>query len=225
MGNELDEKRTKLILLEEKIKSLKGSREELLKARQEYYELFYNTEREDYAFLTNVPENTKGEKHPLYDYSTLNVDVIGKLICKLAQKYEGLDFASKRVDCTEQVKDKNEIYYEEYPVLVVGEKTKIHEGSENEDNIILEFDPNINVKDYPTDKPVFYVKGIHGESKIRSNYNKLINYMNGLSFDSKGHQYIEDLIFSLAYYQKSHGIDSMTSEETKDVYKKIFKRI
>ena len=222
---ELEKSKKRILTLEKEIENLSIKREELDQLREQYFEDYFRVDRGECALLTDIPKNpTRITTNPLCPYSTLNVDEIGKLICKLAHRYDGEELVSKRVDFLEKCENAFGPYYEEYPVLVVGKKEEVEDINRNENNIVIEFNPFYAVKDYPTDKPVCYIGHSNGDNKVRSNYNKLIGYYDGLTFDNKGRSYIEDLIYSLAYYQSRRGIMSMSAEETKDVYKRIFKK-
>ena len=59
----------------------------LKKLELEYYYLYFDIlNRSKFSLLTDIPENPTNRKHVLYEYSVLNIDTIGKIICKLLKK-------------------------------------------------------------------------------------------------------------------------------------------
>ena len=82
----LSEKRNKIILLESEIKTLEEKKKQLAGLHMEYYNEYFNVKRDDYSLLHDLPVNTSGEKHILFDYSCLNVDTVGEIICDLMKK-------------------------------------------------------------------------------------------------------------------------------------------
>ena len=203
--------------LEEEIKSLRAKEIELLELRKKYYKDYFEAQREEYALLTGFPSNpVRQDEHVLFRHSVLNVDEIGKIICELFQKYEGRKMLSQR--STQYIMSINEVQ----PILVVGTPENISEGNKSNDNIVIDYTRYLSMNDYPTDSPVTCYKSYNREEKW-TNYNSLIFFSNNLTFDYKGYEFIKELIFSLAYYQRQHDIKYMTAEETKRVSQKIFK--
>lgn len=220
---ELEEKKNKIKDLEKEISDARSKQKQLIELKKSYFDDYMSFPREDYTLLTDIPENIDREKrNPLFDYSNLNIDTVGKLICKLFDMYEGKEIVAKRKTKYEICENAFGFYYEEWPVLVIGDKKSI--DKERKKNIIIPFSPYNRVDDYPTDKPVFYILGSNREGKVASNYAKLLYMSDGIIFDDKNHPFIKELIYSLAYYQKMHSIPFMDSDTTKDVFKKIYKK-
>ena len=82
--------------------------------------------------------------------------------------------------------------------------------------------------EYPTNNPIIAEKlsGSFRDIKKYSNYSHLVDYHDGLSFETKIYtDFIQELIYSLAYYQKKHDIKMMSPNDTWNVYrKKIYKK-
>ena len=220
MSNESLDKKNEILLIKEEIKKLEKKKRQLRKLEFDYYKEYFNTDREDYALLTDIPDNPTNKYHILYDYSALNVDTIGKIICELFKKYENKKIVSKRLVKTE-ISDNIFHDFHRYPILVIGSSENIHELDHNEDNIVIEYD-HVSLDEYPSNHPVYEYKDDY-QFKW-SNYNKLIGYYEDLKFDYNKHEFIEELIYSLAYYQKVHDIKFMSPQETWNVYRKIFKK-
>ena len=174
--------------------------------------------------MTDIPNNPTTKVHALYPYSTLNIDKIGKLICKLFEMYEHKHVVAKRSYNTEWEETRFDRYAVNYPILVIGEESKIEDANDYEDNIIIEYNQYNSLKDYPTSKPVVWDIYQYSPSFKASNYDSLIGYSDDLSFDYKNYEFIKELIYSLAYYQKTHDIKYMNVKETREIFKKIYKK-
>ena len=230
MNNEsLKDKEKKILILRHEIKQLKQKEKELEKLESEYYHEYFDMPRDDFSLLTNIPYNPDNNKHVLYDYSILNVDTIGKIICKLIKKYENKDVVAKRLIYYTDWEDAFGNQTLELPRLVIGEEDKIERLDKEEQNIIIEYDDFYDLEDYPTNNPVRWWS-TSSRSLIRdyvetSNYRSLIDTRNGLDFQYPANQeYIEELIYSLAYYQREHNIKFMGPKETWNTYRKIYKK-
>lgn len=221
-SEELKQKRNRILSLQTEIEELKRKQEELCQLESEYYHEYYDTKREDFAHLTDIPRHPDKSVQTLWKDSMLNVDTVGKIICQLLKRYEKTDFISKRLDKIEKCDDIfNSTLY--YPVLVIGNPSKVDQIDRNSSNIIIDFSAN-SLKEYPTKNPIVHEKYPFGNNHKYSNYNHLLGYFNGLSFDHKGHDYIEELIYSLAYYQREHSLKTMSPSDTWNVYRKIYKK-
>ena len=189
----------------------------------EYYNDYFNLKREKYAHLVDIPSNPTSNKHVLSDYSLLNVDEVGRIICELFKRYEHKDVIAKRNHEFELWENKFDRYTVELPTLVIGTPEDVKEGNKNNNNIIIDYSLFYDIKTYPTDNPVAWDTKCYGKPYEMSNYNELIGYQNDLSFDYKNYEFIKELIFSLAYYQRENNIKQMNTEDTWNVYKKIYK--
>lgn len=227
--NLLNDKKKK-ILLEKEVKQLEKKQEELSKLKLEYYNEYFNIKREDFALLTDIPSNPndkdyKNDKHVLYQHSVLNVDTVGKIICQLIKRYDHRDVISKRLILRTRGNNAFGTYPVEIPKLVIGQKDEVEDLYKNEHNIIINYNEYMNLNEYPTNNPVKWCTSSVGNHYKKSNYNHLIDYYDGLSFNYPGNlEYIKELIFSLAYYQREHDIKYMMPEDTWNVYKKIYKK-
>ena len=224
----LREMKNKIILLEEDIKELKKKQELLASLQQDYYNRYFNTQREDFSLLSDIPNNPTHKIHILWDYSVLNVDTIGKIICNYLRKYgdnEVKNYICKRLFKTEISDD---IFHSRisYPTLVIGDPEHIYEMDENKNNIVIDYNM-LSLIEYPTNNPIIAEKlsGSFRDIKRYSNYSHLVGYVDGLSFETKIYfDFIQELIYSLAYYQKKHDIKMMSANDTWNVYRKIYKK-
>ena len=219
---ELSEKRKRIILLEDEIKSLEEKKKQLTRLQQEYYNDYFKVKRDDFSLLHDLPINSTNEKHALFDYSHFDVDTIGKIICELMKRYSDKTCVSKRIVHTDRWENKFEYYPVHYPKLIIGKPDEVND-EENENNIIIDYDMYADLKDYPTSNPIECMTSSYEVIKKRSNYNSLIAYNDGLSFNYHNLEYIKELIYSLAYYQREHNKKYMSSQETVKVYKKIYR--
>ena len=180
--------------------------------------------RENYALLTDIPENPLITKHFLRDYSILNVDEVGKMICELFKEYENKDFISKRLYIYDRWKDVFGHYYKVgTPILVIDTPDDIKKYDKDR-QLIIKFERNMSLKKYITDEPVAWDISEHHNPYNWANYAHLIDRYEGLSFDHKGYEFIKELVYSLAYYQKVHSIEYMNAKETEEVFRKIYKK-
>ena len=226
----LNDKKEKILLLEDEIKyledeikSLKEKKKILNNLKKEYYYDYFDTGRNEFTLLNNIPANyNKYIRHLLTNYSALNVDTIGEIICKLIKEYNNKDYISKRIlECEEHPGFFG--YTTKTPKLVIGKYDEVDYIDKVENNIIINYNELCTLDHFPTDNPVIwfgsnrYYKG--------SNYNYLVGNNDGLSFNYPvDMEYIRELIYSLAYYQKQHDIKQMTPEDTWSVYRKIYKK-
>ncbi len=231
---DLIEQRKEIILLEDEIKGLEEKKKQLERLRLEYYRDYFSTKRDDYSLLTDIPINPIHEMHVLFEYSYLNVDTIGKIICELMKRYDGINCISKRNVRCERWENKFDYYTVELPRLLIGKPEDIEKEShivlyqenkevENDNIMVIKFS-DVSLKDYPTDNPTKWITSSCGDIREKSNYSPMIGYTDGLTFDHHNLEYIKELIYSLAYYQREHSKKLMTPQETVDVYKKIFKK-
>ena len=221
--------KNKIDLLEEEIKDLEQKKQLLEDIKREYYYDYFDFERENYSLLKNIPENIQKEEHVLRKYSLMDVDAIGKLICKISKLYGIKDLNYKRDYYTETNENKFEVYREEYPILVIGPKNKVNEKHFNKklfekdkDIIIIDYNMHIEENDLLMDNPVKWVVGSNHNIKYKTNYNRLVNYFDGLRFDYKNKEFIKELIYSIAYYQRENDIHYMNSNELENVVNKIY---
>ena len=226
MNNEsLNDKKKRIILIEKEIKQLEKKKKQLQKLKLDYYHEYFDTTRDDFSLLTDIPSNPSQDSHVLYDYSALNIDTIGKIICELIKKYDNKDVVSKRLIEYDRWKNAFGFYLVELPRLVIGREDSVEKLYEDSQNIIIEYSDYCYLKDYPTKNPVTWKTSEYGGYYKRSNYNHLIGYSDGLDFNyPKNQEYIRELIYSLAYYQKTHDIKFMSPQDTWNVYRKIYKK-
>ena len=220
MIDNLLEKRNKISELNNNIEKLNteltSKINELETLKRELYNDYYSIKREEYSLLKDLPiKPNSRERHFLYDYSILNIDEVGKIICNLFDIYENKDMICYRGNNYGYIRSENVFHHELIPTLMIKNKNK-----KDSDNIVIEYNKNLLLCDYPTNNPVYWNKNF-----VSSNYNYLIGeFANVLSFDNKNYEFITELIYSLAYYQKQHDIKYMSEEETRKVYKRIYKK-
>lgn len=221
----LNDKKNKILLLEKEIKQLEQKKIQLEALKSEYFHEYFENEREDFALLTDIPPilNTCSD-HILWNYSVLNVDTVGKIICKLIKKYDNEDFISKRMVKYEWWDNTFRDYVAEIPILVIGREDEIEYQNKRDRNIIIEYDMYAYLNKYPTNNPVTWKTSDSYDYYERSNYKHLIGYYDGLNFEYHNREYIKELIYSLAYYQKQHDIKQMTPTDTWNVYRKIYRK-
>ena len=207
---------------------------ELLMIKKELYNQYFDINKKEYSLLTDIPSNPydiKGEEnyvHTLREYSSLNVDVVGKMICKLIKKYNNLDVVSKRITkiCKiEPTLGNWASHYSKITYQVIGKKNEVKQLNDVDNNIVIGYEFMSEIEEYPTSKPVEWLFNEHGQPYIKSNYSHLIGLHDNLTFkcpDNK--EYIKELIYSLAFYQKQHDIMQMTPEQTWNVYRRIYKK-
>lgn len=230
INESLNKKKKGILLIEKEIKQLEQKKKQLQKLKLDYYHEYFDTKRDDFTLLTDIPSNPNSknyvtDKHVLYDYSALNVDTIGKIICELIKKYENEDVVSKRLIEYAWWENKFGDYLVELPRLVIGKKDSVEKLDKDSQNIIIEYSDYCYLKDYPTKNPVTWKTSEYGGYYKRSNYKHLVGYYDGLDFNYPNNQeYIRELIYSLAYYQKEHDIKFMSPQETWNVYRKIYKK-
>lgn len=221
-NKELFIKRNRIITLEDEIKILEEKKKELVDLQMEYYREYFDVDREEYVWLTGIPKNVFNKENILWKYSCLNIDEIAKMICILFNDYEHKKMVCERSSYLEQCQNAYERYYEQNPIMIIGEAENIKDGINNDKNIIIEYSSR-RIEDSPTDNPVVWTSR-YGVKTKSSNYRYLLNSVDGLSFDYKNYEFIKELICSLAYFQKEHDIRWMSSEDTIGVFKKIYKK-
>ena len=111
-----------------------------------------------------------------------------------------------------------------YPILVIGNPDEINDMRKNSNNIVIAYDDNADLDKYPTNNPVMWDMARYTGPFTRSNYRELLGYYDDLSFDYKGYEFIKELIYSLAYYQKQNDIKQMSVNDTWNVYRKIYSK-
>lgn len=220
----LNDKKNKILLIEEEIKALEAKKKKLKKLKTEYYNEYFKTKREDYALLTDIPDNPMEKKNLLTDYSVLNIDEIGKIICDLFKCYENKDLLSKRLYYYDRWENAFGYYPAKIPIQVIGKPENIDKYFYNEENIIINYEKLRDLKKYPTDLPVEWQIHEYGLPVEGSNYDYFIMTDGDLKFDYKNREFIKELIYSLAYYQKEHNLKMMSASDTQKVYKKIYKK-
>ncbi len=220
----LNNTKNKILLLEQEIKTLEQKRRKLQELKKEYYCDYFDKKKENYTLLTDIPKNPTKEKHILYDYSVFNIDEIGKIICYLFRDYEKKELISRRLYNIEMAENKFEMYQVYLPILVIGNPEAIEKGKKNKNNIVIDYKSYAILDEYPTDNPVIWDTFSYSKPYKLSNYGHLLNYNGDLAFNYKNYEFIRELIYSLAYYQKEHNIRLMSSVDTESVYKKIYKK-
>lgn len=220
----LDDKKNKILLLEEEIKDLQQKKEKLEKLKSEYYHEYFDAKRDDFALLTDMPFNPYvNDKHVLYDYSVLNIDTVGKIICRLIEKYDKENCVTKRIIEYDWWESKFDNYLVKLPRLVIGKEDEVEYLYKKKDNIIIKYNEYMYLSEYPTNNPVTWKTSAFGGHYKASNYNNLVGYYDGLDFDYHNREYIRELIYSLAYYQKQRDIKQMSPSDTWNVYRKIYR--
>ena len=116
-----------------------------------------------------------------------------------------------------------ESFVAEEPILVIGKEDEVKHSYENENNIIICYDDYYSLEEYPTSNPVVLNSSKFESPVERSNYSLLVGFRDGLTFDYHNREYVRELIYSLAYYQKVHNIKQMTPSDTWNVYRKIYR--
>ena len=221
-NNDLIIKNNRITLLEDEIKLLEEKKKELNKLESEYYKEYFCFKREEYAWLTGIPKNVSNKENVLWSYSCLNIDEIAKMICTLFKDNIGKEYNYERTYYLLQHQNDSKGYYVNNPIMIIGENDNIKDGINNDKNIIIEYSTRL-IEDSPTDNPVEWTSR-YGVKKNSSNYKYLLNYVDGLSFDYKNYEFIKELIYSLAYYQKEHNIRWMSTEDTRKIFSKIYKK-
>jgi hypothetical protein len=234
----LNDKRSRILLLEKEIneisEEIKKKKEQAGKKNRQLdilklklYKEYFSTKREEFALLTDIPSNPeKKNRHVLFDYSCLNVDMVGKIICDLIKRYDNEDFTSKRgvQDCTDASDTYFLPHHFEKPVLVIAQGNEVNYPykAKGDNKIIIEYSDSMILRGCPTNIPVTWKKGM-GSVEL-TDYAYLI-YNDGVVFSYPNNkEYIKELIYSLAYYQKEHDVKYMTPEDTWNVYQKIYKK-
>jgi hypothetical protein len=220
----LEETKSKIQLLEEEIELLKQKKAQLKKLKRDYYEDYFTTPREEFCILKDIPDNPDQKEHILYDYSVLNVDTVGRMIGELMRKYEHKDIVAERIQKSDMWDNAFGGYHVYHPQFVIGERGRTYLSNRDFNNIVIDYEMYNTTKDFPTNNPVYWDVRDDLKPCRRSNYRRLISYENGLSFNEKNYEYIKELIFSLAYFQKQHDIHQMGAKDTWDVYRKIYKK-
>lgn len=207
----------------------------------------------DYTLLNYGPNLricNKNGNHFLHDYSVLNIDAVVKCICDLFKEYKGIDKEAIKVICQDllvhsiESQQRIAIYN---PYCIVADKNDISKFGLKYINGMAyglsSFDRmhdmsnlgNIIWIQYPTDikslflypkSDMFIWKSIDGDytkSHIASGYSPLINAVGKIQMCNYN-TFIGELIYSLAYHQYKNGIKYMNAEETKDAFKRIYRK-
>ena len=205
----------------------RSSYKKLQDLKRNYFYTYFGVKREPNAWLTNIPNpkdyiSVMPFWHPLYTYSFLNVEAVASMICLLFKDYENKEMVSKRI-IKEEIHYENrskinpKISYCDYtPEVIIGEVKNIYDDH-NKDNIVIRNGDRHTCLEKPyegdysqlflNEKPYYwYMLGFSGE----------------LSFNDKGHQFIRELIYSLAYYQMVNDKHLTSSKETMKAFEKIY---
>ena len=260
---DLNEQRKKIEAIRDEIKPLEEKKKQLTNLEAKYYDDYFSVDREDYAHLTDLP-TYETQNHVLRDYSRLNADEIGRIICELLKKYENKDLVTERSMIANYYYDGCKTSLRFYPVLVIkSPEIKYFDYLFDcfNDSMVVFYDRMGGKKfdvpgeplfdsmkekcryEFPNSKPVV-IPGV--ESKLLLRCSKLkymlnnfgeVNIYDGDSvplicdndtkplklLDFSKHEFVPELIYSLAYYQRQHGIERMGVKRTRDVYKRIYK--
>ena len=234
--DEIIEFNTEIRIAEKRIEEWK---KKLADMKKEYYEDYFSTDWGEYALLTDLPDEdmilSSDEIHKLYEYSILNVDEIGKIICEMCALREGCEYHSARAKYYPDVMTSFQYYldgnvYQKYlkhcePILAIGEDIKkVYYGDDLNlrDIIYIEFCSGEHFSNLPMDNPV--IRSNFGRSMQYSNYRPLLEKNGSLAISNYVlYDFIKPLIYSLAYYQRQHNITTMSADQTRDVYKRIYK--
>ena len=214
----IKEKKERVIALQSKVDELRKFEEDLEQAQIDYYQDYFDTRRENFARLTDIPDKPNGVSHGLYDYGFLCVDTIGKITRDLIRRYERKDVVAKRTIRYIPSEELGE-YLTEEPYFIVGEPKNIILGESCEENIIINYSENAQLYAHPTNYPVYFDD--YGVMMPRSNYNYMFGDYDGLAFDAKGREYVKEIVYSIAYYQKQHNIRQLGQRDTWNVYERI----
>ena len=217
---DLQEKKDRILKIKDEIALLRAKEVELKKLEEEYYNDYFNLEREEYAHLTQIPHTCSINREPMRPYSILNVDLIGKMIATLFKDYENKRMIVMRNYVHEKWQNDNGEYPVMYPILII----KNTLGNDSNDVIKIDYNSNMYPCEYPTDNPTTWRISPTGYEFEASNYSNLIFLTGNLTFDNKNREFIEELVYSMAYYQKQHGITYMNADKTWEVFKKIYKK-
>ena len=115
---DIDEQRKKIEAIRDEVSLLEEKRKQLTNLEAKYYDDYFSVDREDYAHLTDLP-TFETQNHVLRDYSRLNADEIGRIICELFKKYENKDLVTERNFIVDYYYDGNDTNLRPYPVLLI----------------------------------------------------------------------------------------------------------
>ena len=225
----LENMKSEILLLGEEVRKLGRARKKLNELRVIYYNEYFNVEREPNAWLTDIPKNVSWVLNPLHFSSMLNVDEVAKMICVLFKDKENKKMVFNRLyyDTLYDFKKKQKGMQHEIKPRMVIEDAAASGKNKNKTQIILSYNMT-SFKDNPTDKPVTFSYWIDDElisEDIYSNYNYLIDSIGGLNVVGwKKYPFIEELIYSLAYYQKVNNLEYMDSKDLWNAFEKIYKK-
>ncbi len=213
--------------------------------KDDYYDAYFEVEREEFAKLEDIPRITNDRhRNLLSEYSYLNVDEVCKIICLLFKEYE-----NKEVEYRRLYLDEYYIYGVTFsePYIAIGEPSVVDNGYKDKRNIVILWKTPLKCNELTkhniaNDNPVCVLTKDDCDKRFKkryhSNYQRLIStYIDNtgmskygedkidvLYFDYRGYDFIVDLIYNLAYYQKMHNIRLMSGNETWDVFRKIYKK-
>lgn len=206
----------------------------------ENYLDYFKKHREDYSLLKDIPpyeyfkESKQIVKHPLSNYSLLNIVLIGNFIAELFKKYE-----NKEVESYIYVENKNseriKHHYtlekvEEKPYVIIGNisNDRFYNPLQDEENIIIPFEDGyrrLNFEGYIRGNTLYF--NYASVDEVASYYSPKRYLILGNEelekIDYKKYEFIRDLIYSLIYYKKENGIIDVDDEHLRGAYKKIFK--
>lgn len=191
-------------------------RAKLIQMEDEYYNNYFN---ESTGWLTNIPRQVNLYSRILDEYSNLNVDAIGDLICKLYRDNEG-----KRLTCVRRSLGDPKLFItkQSNAKKIIEDTDYAIQTMKDEDSIIISYSQFAKpVCDWLPENQE-YIKKYYNEHGLYA-YSHLINY-GSLTIDYKSREFIKELIFSLSNYQRENDITYMTGEETNKVFKKIYKK-
>ncbi len=213
------EKEKKILQLKDEVALLRAKTDELEMLAKEYTLDYFNEEREEYAYLKQIPKHYSMTRHVLAPYSGLNVDLIGYMIAILFYDYEHKEMVVERKIASEMW---NSLYGTKYQVKLP--YLSIRNLADASDNIEIDFSDSFLLKNFPMEKPVIWMTDQNGYEHVSTNYTYLIGYNGELNFDYVKREVIKELVYSMAYYQKQHDITYMDADKTWDVFKKIYKK-
>ena len=219
----LKEKKEKIITLRADVDLLRQKEIELKNAELDYYKEYFNTDRELFARLTDIPEQPEYTSNGLYEYGYLCVDTVGKIIRDLIRRYEHKDVIAQR-DYRYVAADDPFSYPVREPFFIVGPKSTLILGDKSEENIILNYSKYRKLHESPTNNPVYFEKDDSGSVILASNYNYMFGSFDGLAFETYGREYIKEIVYSIAYFQKQQGIKQLGQRDTWNVYERILYR-
>lgn len=230
--NKLEQRKKDIDLIDAKLAELsKLPIKDLADIKYKYYIDYFNLHRREHSLLEDIPpyeyfKSKLNAVHPLSEYSKLNVVLLGEFIAELFKKYEQKDVESYIRFKNHKINENKSV---DVPNIIIGKNPKEISCNHfnNEDNIIIPLSANYEIfrKDGYIDGYVRYSAYDQSDSIVCfSPKRQLMGYNEELyNLDYKGHTFIRDLIYTLAYYQKEMGVKDVDDEYLRNAFKRIYK--